>query len=116
MVSTLSSRCANALCKEGDAAQAQLSSLAGDYASMLGLDAAQVIAAVDAGQKSAAEEDAVLVRTVHRSIPEKPATPVGKPAESAAILRRGVADIIPAGQRDSTAAYFGQTRSLRCAA
>lgn len=93
VVSTLSSRCANALCQEGDTAQARLSSLAGDYASMLGLDVEQVIAAVDAGQKSAVEEDAVLVRSVRRSEPEKQVTPVGKPAESAAILRRGVADM-----------------------
>lgn len=93
VVSTLSSRCADALSIEGSTGTAKLSALAGDYAKMLGIEASQVIAAVDAAQKSAVEADAAIVSSVQRSEPEKSATPVGKPADAAAILRRGVADM-----------------------
>jgi HD-like signal output (HDOD) protein len=104
-VSTLSSRCADALCAHDTAGREELSRLAGDYADMLGLEASQVLAAVDTAQKTAAEEDSVVVRPPKRVDVEKTAvqSALGKPAEAAAILLRGVADMRDGLQSASTA-------------
>jgi hypothetical protein len=90
-VSTLSSRCADVLRTKDSGTQEMLSTLAGSYADMLGLESAQVIRAVDDAQQTAAEEDAALVRPAKRSNADRAAT--DKPADAAAILERGVADI-----------------------
>jgi HD-like signal output (HDOD) protein len=94
-VSTLSSRCATALCTDDDAGQEKLADLAGSYAEMLGIEPEQLIAAVDTAQRTAAAEDSVIVRPVKRVDTEKPvAQPItGKPVDAPAILARGVADI-----------------------
>jgi hypothetical protein len=62
---------------------------------MLGLDTSQVIAAVDAAQRAAAVEDAVVVRPVRRSEHDiGPAIAVtSKPEDAASVLARGIADM-----------------------
>lgn len=109
-VSTLSSRCAGALCSDEASAHDQLSALASSYAEMLGLEPSLVMAAVDSAQRTAAEEDAVVVRPVKRGEADKPAAPpiTGKPVDAASILARGVADI--RGVLDSASA--GQLMSM----
>lgn len=94
-VSTLSSRCAGALCADDPSAQATIAAMAGDYAEMLGLEQSQILAAVDSAKQTAAEEGAVVVRAVKRPDAEKSAaaTVTGKPTDSASILARGVADM-----------------------
>jgi HD-like signal output (HDOD) protein len=94
-VSTLSTHCANALSNGGGAADAVLSRLAGSYADMLGLDASQILTAVDTAQQTAADEDAVVVRPVRRDDSKKnnSSPMIGKPVDAAAILARGVIDM-----------------------
>ena len=109
-ISTLSSQCASALCAEGSASAEVLQRLAGSYADMLGLEAAQVLSAVDAAQRTAAEEDSVVLRPATARRDETPrhahkaasVPPAGKPGDAAAILARGVADIRGAMQSAST--------------
>ncbi len=92
-VSTLSSRCAEALSAHNVDAEQELSRLADSYADMLGLEVSQVLAAVDSAQRTAADEDSVVVRPVKRTSPEKASPLLGKPADAAAILARGVSDM-----------------------
>lgn len=94
-VSTLSSRCAGALCSDDPGAQSAVATLASDYAEMLGLEQSQIINAVDNAKQTAAEEGAVVPRALKRPDAEMSATlpPVGKPADAASILARGVADM-----------------------
>ena len=107
-VSTLSMRCANAICSEpvaGNALQSTIAQLAADYAVMLGLDPAQLVGAVEVGRQTA-ETDAGL----QRNRPAPPAAgseaavaaPLGKPADAAQILARGVADMRGAASSAST--------------
>lgn len=95
-VSTLSSRCAGALCVDNASDPEALAKLADDYADMLGLEVTQVLAAVDTAQQTAAEEDSVVVRPPRRADAEHAAAaqpPCGKPADAALVLTRGVADM-----------------------
>jgi HD-like signal output (HDOD) protein len=94
-MSTMSSRCAEALCAGEATCEEDLTALAENYADMLGLDTSQVIAAVDAAQKAAAEEDAVVVRPVRRSEHDiVPTVPVAEePQDAVSVLVRGIADI-----------------------
>lgn len=91
-VSTLSSRCADALCGSTGSARQELASLADNYAEMLGIEAQQVVAAVETARRSAAEEDNVALRVPLRET-EQLEPEVGKPADAAAVLARGVADM-----------------------
>lgn len=95
-LSTLSSLCAGALHDNRSSVQAELSQLAGDYSEMLGLDASEVVAAVDAAKLGAAEEDVVVKRLMKRNdldaAGSRPAA-TGKPADAASILARGVTDL-----------------------
>lgn len=91
-IATLSSHCAATLSADSPDAQARLARLAGDYADMLGLEAGQLIAAVESAQRTAAEEDSSIVRPARRTERDIPA-PTGKPADAAAILARGAADM-----------------------
>jgi HD-like signal output (HDOD) protein len=100
-VSTLSSRCAVALSTDEAAGEDALAKLAGDYADMLGLDAAEVLAAVDAAKRVAAEDDLMVLRPARRAEPESQQS-LGKPADAAAILARGVADVRDASPTAST--------------
>ena len=98
-ISTVSSRCAVVLTSEDGEIDAKLAALASSYADMLGLETEQMLSAVDTAQKTAANEDAVVVRVPRRSIADAkpveaaPLQPVGKPADAAARLARGVNDM-----------------------
>lgn len=103
-VSTLSTHCAVALSGEEHHTSGKLAELADSYAEMLGLDSAQVLSAVDAAQKTAATEDAVVVRPSRRNDAGQSASSrLGKPADAAGILARGVADMRDALQTASSA-------------
>jgi HD-like signal output (HDOD) protein len=102
-VSTMSSRCARVLC-EGDAASGALAAIVDSYADMLGLDAAEMLGAVEAASK-AAEEDAVFVAPSNTPAVEENVDamqPTRKPADAALILTRGVADMRGAARSVST--------------
>jgi HD-like signal output (HDOD) protein len=113
-VSTLSSRCADALCAEDDTSADRVIRLAENYAEMLGLEPAQLVTAVDSAQRTAASEDSVVVRPLrpiesddaaaHEIRQERAAArnPVGKPPNATHILTQGVADIRGAAQSAST--------------
>lgn len=102
-VSTLSSRCAAVLCTGDEATENAVASLANSYADMLGIEAEQLVAAVDTAQRTAAAEDAVVVRPAKREQQEKPQPVPGKPADAADLLKRGVADMRGALQSASMA-------------
>src|SRR5690606_24261315 len=89
---TLSSHCANALCAPDGSSDQTVARLAGNYADMLGLEAPQVLAAVDAAQRTAEEEEHGVLR-VRRREAEALESEVGKPADAASVLARGVADM-----------------------
>lgn len=91
-VSTLSSRCADALCAADGPAEDELAKLAESYADMLGLEVPQVLAAVNIAQRAAEEEETAVLRVPRRSI-ERAEPEIGKPADAAQVLARGVADI-----------------------
>ncbi|WP_151632798.1 HDOD domain-containing protein [Noviherbaspirillum aerium] len=105
-MSTVSTRCSTLLASNNDNAyvEAGLAALAGDYAEMLGLEPSQMLTAVDAAQRNAAAEDSVAVHQRRRNDPgvesaasqtkflPEPAK-AGKPADAAALLTRGVADL-----------------------
>jgi len=91
-VSTLSSRCAEALCKEDGSRQAALASLAEGYADMLGLEKERLIAAVETAQQAAADEDAVTIKPLMPASAAAAAV-AGKPADAAGILSRGAAEM-----------------------
>jgi HD-like signal output (HDOD) protein len=94
-VSTLSSRCADVLCDEGDSGHVVLTNLAGSYADMLGLETEQLVAAVETAQQTAVEEDIVTIKPAKRADGRGAAQQAvtGKPADAASILTRGVADM-----------------------
>lgn len=90
-VSTMSTHCATVLCETDDAVVADLADIAGGYAGMLGLDAEELLVAIDAAQKNVDEETA---EEGGAEEPEKQLLlPLGKPADSIDILQRGVADM-----------------------
>ncbi|SNT04187.1 HD-like signal output (HDOD) domain, no enzymatic activity [Noviherbaspirillum humi] len=93
-VSTLSSRCADALYSEAGPQSPALVQLAQDYADMLGLEFAQVLTAVSIGQDSAVEENAIAPRPARATEPPVSLPPaLGKPADAAQRLQRGLADM-----------------------
>jgi HD-like signal output (HDOD) protein len=95
-VSTLSTRCANTISAETEFVHQELAALAEDYAQMLGLEPSQVVSAVGAAQDTAAEEGAVSTLNLKRADADKRTSTMakqGKPADAAAILARGVADV-----------------------
>jgi HD-like signal output (HDOD) protein len=90
-VSSMSTRCADVL--HQDSTGTAISSIAGGYADMLGLDHDQLIAAVDTAQTTA-EEDAVFVRPGKPVVSIKAADPrTGKPADAVKMLTTGVVDM-----------------------
>lgn len=95
-ISTLSSRCATALCAEEPDDGERLIEFAGSYAEMLGLETSQVLVAVEAAQKTAADENSVVIRPAKRSAADDKLAPnraAGKPADALVVLARGVADM-----------------------
>lgn len=101
-ISTLSSRCADALCVEQQTSVAALRELATGYADMVGLDVEQVLLLVEAAQRTAAEEDSVVLRPVADGKASSAAAgKKGKPGNAALILARGVEDVRGAMQSAS---------------
>ncbi|GAB3546065.1 HDOD domain-containing protein [Noviherbaspirillum agri] len=110
VVSTLSSRCADVLSVADDGAGAQVAALAAGYADMLGLPASELVTAIDAGHRTAAEEEVGGIRGAKAgaSARRASASVAGKPADAATILRSGVADMRGASRSAST----GQLMSM----
>lgn len=93
-VSTMSTRCAGVLCEDDDTATVDLTEIAENYAEMLGLDSAVVLSAVDAAQKVAEDESLLAGQGKQTDEPEAQLSlPLGKPADSINILKRGVGDM-----------------------
>ena len=118
-VSTLSTRCAAAVCAtDADAhdVEAALERLSTDYASMLGLAPHQLISAVNVARTSAAADATVAEHKPAKATAAVPSViaratataictataPVGKPADAAARLAHGVADMRSAAASAST--------------
>ncbi|MBC7502726.1 MAG: HDOD domain-containing protein [Herminiimonas sp.] len=97
-VSTMSSSCAQILCNDGPTAAADISMIAANYADMLGMETAQLMAAVE-GAKSTASEEAVFNRprkalgVGNPAIAAIPISPTGKPPDAAVLLARGASDM-----------------------
>lgn len=97
-VSTMSTTCASVLREADGGAAPQIAEIAGEYTNMLGLDAEQLVGAIQVAHE-AAKVEAVI------SKPEKPAAtasaakktvaakPAKKPAEEISQLAKGVADM-----------------------
>ncbi len=95
-VSTVSVRCAEIICRDEVANTAELTQMIGGYTSMLGLDAEQILAAVDSALQLI-EDEAMIAAPgkfcgAAKKEEEKPAS-IGKPADSVQLLKRGVTDL-----------------------
>lgn len=93
-VSTMSTRCAGVLCSEDNAPARDLTRIAENYAEMLGLEPDFVLQAIDNAKKVAADE--ILLEqegTPADDAKEQLHLPLGKPADSIKILKRGVGDM-----------------------
>ncbi|MBC7415870.1 MAG: HDOD domain-containing protein [Herminiimonas sp.] len=108
-VSTLSTRCADLICSQpaaGGILDAAIGELAGDYASMLGLDREQLLVAVEGARESAQNDAGVqLPRLAHAEPAAQGSVQIalaGKPVDAAQILARGVADMRGASASAST--------------
>jgi len=103
-ISTVSARCADAICQSDGANSAELSRIVSGYADMLGVEANQILAAVDAALSSV-EDDAVISRPIKLNEGEKKSEThksIGKPANAAELLAHGVADVRGAMQNSNT--------------
>ncbi|HYD94258.1 MAG TPA: HDOD domain-containing protein [Noviherbaspirillum sp.] len=104
-ISTLSSRCADAVCADDEKGRAMLATLANGYADMLGLEPSQIMGSVEVARQTATDEDAVTVRPARRASDavRSPAPTAGKPGDAAGILARGAVDMRDALQSASLA-------------
>lgn len=103
-VSTVSARCADAICQNDGANMAELSRIIGGYADMLGVEPEQIQAAVDAALQTV-EDEAVISLPVKQGGAKKETEGGevgGKPADAAQLLARGVIDMRGAVQNAST--------------
>jgi HD-like signal output (HDOD) protein len=96
-VSTVSSRCAEIICRDDVTNTTELAQMIGGYTSMLGLEAEQILAAVDSALQMIEDEAVVaapgkFVGSAARKEAEKTRSR-GKPAESVQLLKRGVTDL-----------------------
>jgi HD-like signal output (HDOD) protein len=92
-ISTMATRCAGVLREDTISSAPALADIAESYAEMLGLDSATVLAAVETAQKVMAEES---LDSPEKSLSEPESQlslPLGKPADSINILKRGVGDM-----------------------
>jgi HD-like signal output (HDOD) protein len=97
-VSTMSSRCAEVLFKEAPGSTAlppALARLAKDYAGMLGVEAAQLLTAVQTARKAGGEEATPARPSAKAGAARSGAAALqnGKPANAAQLLSRGVAEM-----------------------
>ncbi len=95
-VSTVSVRCAEIICRDEVANTAELAQMISGYTSMLGLDAEQILGAVDSALQMI-EDEAMIAAPgkfggTMRKDAERPPS-VGKPADSVQLLKRGVTDL-----------------------
>lgn len=104
-VSTVSSRCADVICKSDGADTAALSRIVSSYADMLGVEPDQIMAAVDSAL-ALLEDEAVIGRPIKLNDSGKKEEvhklQAGKPADAAKLLAHGVSDIRGALQNSST--------------
>jgi HD-like signal output (HDOD) protein len=103
-ISTVSTRCADAICQNDGANSAELSRIVSGYADMLGVEPDQMLAAVDAALGEV-EGEAVISRPIKLNEGEKRGDPhksIGKPANAAELLAHGVADVRGAMQNSNT--------------
>ncbi len=94
-LSTMSSRCADALCDDEEAGEAAINKLANSYAGMLGVDAATVMGAIE-GAKQASAADLTAVHTAKRANTEKRSSAIQAPDPRIAlneILMHGISDM-----------------------
>jgi HD-like signal output (HDOD) protein len=103
-LATMSTRCASVIREEGGATDgAALSTLAGDYADMLGVDVSSMLVAVRSGAQTAEEESVFMMRPAKAAeAGRKAVQQPGKPTDAAAILARGVTDMRDAAPGTST--------------
>ncbi|WP_293777726.1 HDOD domain-containing protein [uncultured Oxalicibacterium sp.] len=87
-VSTMSTRCATVLCEN---ASASIEGLTLGYADMLGLDADVLLAAVESAHRTAKEDTPPTPKAEEADTQMQ--LPLGKPADSVNILKRGVSDL-----------------------
>lgn len=103
-ISTVSSRCADAICKSDGANSGELSRIVSGYSDMLGVDTEQILAAVDTAL-SVVEGEAVISRPIKLHEGEKKVDThktIGKPDNAAELLAHGVADVRGAMHNSST--------------
>jgi HD-like signal output (HDOD) protein len=100
-VSTMSTRCASVLSEQANDSTSGLAKIAENYAEMLGLDSETVLSAVDNAQKIVDDSTPREVKPADDSVSVSQTT-LGKPADSVAILQRGVADMRNQGMSAST--------------
>jgi HD-like signal output (HDOD) protein len=94
-LSSMSSRCATAMCQDDVSADAAIAKIAADYADMLGVSAEVVMGAVE-GAKQASSNDLNAVHIAKRAHSEKRASPAEMINPRLAlneILRHGVSDM-----------------------
>jgi HD-like signal output (HDOD) protein len=96
-ISTISASCAAVLHSDDPASSERITSIAGEYADMLGIDVEHVCSAVEAAKATAVEE-AIIIRPAKAS-----SAGGGKPSNAAQILASGVADMRSALSGSSTA-------------
>ncbi len=104
-VSTLSTRCADVIGTAADPQQVTkaLGRLTTDYAGMLGLEPDQLAGAIHSARSAAASESLFLPATTAPQLVEAaPVVILGKPADAARVLARGVADMRGAAATAST--------------
>lgn len=94
-VSTVSSRCAEIICRDEVADTAALTQMISGYTGMLGLDAEQILAAVDSALQLVEDEAIISAPGKFSDCGKKEDKPgsSGKPAESVQLLKRGVNDL-----------------------
>lgn len=94
-ISTMSSRCADALHEEETSGAAASAKIAGNYAEMLGLEVSQVLTAIETAQVTVMEDVAIArpAKFDQFAATSASARKAGKPADAALILTRGVADM-----------------------
>ncbi len=92
-ISTASTRCAEVLHQDAPSATEQIAKLAQNYAEMLGMETSQMMSAVNSAEMKAVEEDIFVRPSMRARKARAKAATNGKPANSAALLKAGVADL-----------------------